>query len=57
MDGWFAIYVPFNSISLISGRCEDDNDRLCAMEHGCGWKDFRFQQVSKPGPPDQQASA
>ena len=52
MDGWFAIYVPFNSISLISGRCEDDNDRLCAMEHGCGLKDFRFQQ-----PPDQQASA
>ena len=25
-------YVLFNSISVISGRCSDDNERLCAME-------------------------
>ena len=34
-DGWmddFRFYVLFNSISVISGRCSDDNERLCAME-------------------------
>ena len=25
-------YVLFNSISVISERCSDDNERLCAME-------------------------
>ena len=25
-------YVLFNSISVITGRCSDDNERLCAME-------------------------
>ena len=25
-------YVLFNSISVIPGRCSDDNERLCAME-------------------------
>ena len=25
-------YVLFKSISVISGRCLDDNERLCAME-------------------------
>ena len=25
-------YVLFNSISVISGRWADDNERLCAME-------------------------
>ena len=25
-------YVLFNSISVISGQCLDDNERLCAME-------------------------
>ena len=35
MDGWMddlRFYVLFNSISVISGRCLDDNERLCAME-------------------------
>ena len=32
MDGGPAILRPFNSISVISGRCMDDNERLCAME-------------------------
>ena len=26
------VYVLFNSNSFISGRCLDDNERLCAME-------------------------
>ena len=35
MDGWMddlQFYVLFSSISVISGRCMDDSDRLCAME-------------------------
>ena len=34
-NGWMddlRFYVLFNSISVISGRCLDDNERLCAME-------------------------
>ena len=34
-DGWMddlRFYVLFNSISVISGRCLGDNERLCAME-------------------------
>ena len=35
MDGWMddlRFYVLFNSVSVISGRWEVDNERLCAME-------------------------
>ena len=34
LDGWMddAIFVLFNSISVISGQCLDDNERLCGME-------------------------
>ena len=35
LEGWMAdlrFYVLFNSISVISGRRLDDNERLCAME-------------------------
>ena len=35
LDGWMddlRFYVLFNSISVISGRWADDNERLCAME-------------------------
>ena len=31
MDG-LRCYVPFNSFSVISGRWEDDNEKLCANE-------------------------
>ena len=34
-DGWMddlRFYILFNSFSVISGRCSDDNERLCAME-------------------------
>ena len=33
---YLRFYVLFNSISVISGRCLDDNERLCAMEL-CLW--------------------
>ena len=39
IDGWMddlQFYVLFNSISVISGWCEDDNERLCATVYG--WK-------------------
>ena len=35
IDGWMddlQFYVLFNSITVISGRWEVDNERLCAME-------------------------
>ena len=35
LKGWsddLRFYVLFNSISVISGRCLDDNERLYAME-------------------------
>ena len=32
-------YVLFNSISVISGRWADDNERLCAMEPRIDWLD------------------
>ena len=34
-NGWMddlRFYVLLNSTSVISGRCLDDNERLCAME-------------------------
>ena len=33
-------YVLFNSISVISGRCLDDNERLCK------WNSFRVEKIS-----------
>ena len=46
--------VLFNSISVILGQWEGDNERLCAMESIIGWKDFP-QWESNPGPLGQQA--
>ena len=33
-DGWMSLefYVPFNSISVISGRWKGEHERLCAMK-------------------------
>ena len=53
LDGWMdplRFCVLFNSISVISGRCSDDNERLCAMEPR-----LRFEKISPrtgilPGP-------
>ena len=42
-DGWMddlQFYVLFNSISVILGRCLDDNERLCAMELRVRLEDF-----------------
>ena len=35
MDGRIGqgFYVPFNSISVISGRWKGEHERLCAMKH------------------------
>ena len=45
-DGWMddlRFYVLFNSISVISGRCLDDNERLCAMELGLRLRRFHLE--------------
>ena len=41
-------YAPFNSISVISGRRLDDNERLCAMELS-----LRLRARIELGPLDQ----
>ena len=58
-SGWiddFRFYTVFNSISVISGWLEDDNERLCTMEL-CVWlRRYHLEQASNPWPLDQQAS-
>ena len=54
MDG-VRFYVFFNIISVISGRCEGDNERLCETELRLRLKNFRLRE-SNAGPLDQQAS-
>ena len=47
MDEWMddlRFYVLFNSISVISGRCEIDNGRLCAMELRLRLRRFRLER-------------
>ena len=48
MDGWMtcSFYVLFNNISVISGRCLDNNERLCAMELRLGMRRFHLEQGS-----------
>ena len=36
-------YIHFNSISVILGRCLDDNERLCAMELHLQLRRFHFK--------------
>ena len=46
IDGWgdyLRFYVLFNSISVISGRWTDDNERLCAMEHHLRLRRFHLE--------------
>ena len=47
-------YVLFNNISVISGRCKDDNEKLCAMEPILPLRRFRLKRGSHPGPLDQR---
>ena len=46
-------YVLFNSISVISGRWADDNERLCAMGPRLRLRRFRLERGSNSGPLDQ----
>ena len=53
----FQFYILFNSISVISGRQEVDNERLCAVEPHLRLRRFRLKRDLNLGPPDQQARA
>ena len=47
--GWMddlRFYVLFNSISVISGQWEDNNERLCAMELRLRLRRFRLERGS-----------
>ena len=48
-------YLLLNSISVISGRWADDNERLCAMEARLRLRRFRLERGSRAL--DQLASA
>ena len=55
-DGWMddlRFYVLFNSISVISGRCLDDNERLCAMELRLWFEKISPRVRIELGPLDQ----
>ena len=51
------LYVLSSSISVMSGRWDVDNERLCAMEHRSRLRRFRLERGSNSGPLDQKASA
>ena len=49
LDGWMddlRFYVLFNCNSVISGRCWDDNERLCAMEPHLRLRRFHLERGS-----------
>ena len=49
MDGWMddlRFYVLFNSVSVISGRWEVDNERLYAIELRLRLRRFRLERGS-----------
>ena len=46
MDGFFAIFILFNSISVISGRWAVDNERLCTMELSLRLRRFHLERGS-----------
>ena len=51
--GWMddlQFYVLFNSISVISGRWADGNERLCATEPRLRLGRFRLERDSNSGP-------
>ena len=60
-NGWMMddlrFYVLFNSNSVISGRCLDDNERLCAMELRLRLRRFHLECGSNSVWLDQSASA
>ena len=46
-------YVPFTCMSVISGRSEVDNERLCARKPSLRSRIFRLEQGSNSGLIDQ----
>ena len=50
-------YVLFNSVSVISGRWEVDNERVCAMELRLRLRRFRLKRAIELSLLDQQTSA
>ena len=49
LDGWMddlQFYVLFSSVSVISGRWEVDNERLCPMELHLGLRSFGLERRS-----------
>ena len=55
MNGWMAYKLcPFYSISVISGRWDADNERLCAMEPSY-WSE-RFPPLAGFGPETASAA-
>ena len=53
MDGWVdermddsRFYVLFNTITVISGQFEVDNERMCAMEPHLRLRIFRLERGS-----------
>ena len=46
-------FVPFNNVSVISGRWADDNERLFAMEPRSRLRILRLQRGSNLGLLDQ----
>ena len=49
-------YVLFNSISVISGRWANGNERLCAMEPRLRLRRVRLERGSNSGAVDKKAS-
>ena len=49
---YMGVLVLFNTITVISGRSEDDNERLCAMELRLRLKRFPPSAGLEPGPLD-----
>ena len=41
-------YILFNSISVITGQWEDDNERMCAMEPRLRLRRFGLEWGSNP---------
>ena len=56
MGDW-RFYVHFNSISIVSGRWLDDNERLCAMEPRLRLRRFSLEEGSISGPLNQLTNA
>ena len=47
----------FNLISVISGRCQGEHERLCEMERRLVGEESRLQRDSNPRPRDPKSGA